>query len=134
MSSDVFDTLSAEHKTLLPLILDIQVSAQAGDIPSLLEKLAVGRQALTAELDAHMVLEDEVAFATIEEALGKEMVLPFRAEHSEIRALRDQVLAGVDAGRVSINLCLQFCDLIQAHMQREDAMLFPSALATLSGR
>lgn len=133
MNIDVFTTLSQEHETLLPLILDIQSVAEAADIPALVEKLIAGRQALTTELDAHIALEDDVAFATVEEALGKEIVLPFRSEHSEIRALRDKVIAGADAGRVSIDLCLQFCDLIQVHMQREDAMLFPSALTALPG-
>ncbi len=133
MNIDVFTTLSQEHETLLPLILDIQSAAEAADIPALVEKLIAGRQALTTELDTHIALEDDVAFATVEEALGKEIVLPFRSEHSEIRALRDKVIAGADAGRVSIDLCLQFCDLIQVHMQREDAMLFPSALTALPG-
>jgi len=133
MNIDVFSTLSEEHETLIPLILAIQAAAEVGDRPSLMEKLAAGRRALTAELDVHIVIEDDVAFATVEEVLGKEIVLPFRTEHSEIRALRDKVIAGADAGRVSIDLCLQFCELIQVHMQREDAMLFPSALTALPG-
>ncbi len=133
MNADVFTKLSEEHETLLPLILDIQLATETADIPALVEKLAAGCQALTTELDAHIVLEDDVAFATVEEALGKEVVLPFRLEHDEIRALRDKLIAGVDSGSVSVDLCLQFCDLIQAHMQREDTMLFPSALTALPG-
>jgi hemerythrin-like domain-containing protein len=131
MNIDVFTTLSQEHETLLPLILAIQVAAEAGDVPALVEKLIAGRQALTTELDAHIALEDDGAFVSVEEALGKEAVLPFRAEHSEIRALRDRMLAGAGAGRVSLDLCLQFCDLLLEHMQREDAMLFPSAYYAL---
>jgi hypothetical protein len=94
MSTDVFTILSQEHETLLPLILAIQASAEAGDVLSLIEKLTAGRQALTIELDAHIVLEDDGAFVSVEEALGKEVVLPFRLEHNEIRALRDRMLAG----------------------------------------
>ena len=131
MNIDVFTALSQEHEMLLPLILDIQSAAEATDIPALVEKLITGRQALTTELDAHIALEDDGAFVSVEEALGKEVVLPFRLEHNEIRTLRDQMLAGADAGRVSIDLCLQFCDLLQEHMQREDAMLFPSAYNAL---
>lgn len=126
MNIDVFTTLSQEHETLLPLLLAIQAAAEADDIAALVEKLTAGHQALTAGLDAHIGMEDDVAFAKVEEALGKEVVLPFRLEHHEIRVLRDQMLAGVHVGRVSIDLCLQFCDLIQAHMQREDVMIFPS--------
>jgi len=131
MNTNVFTRLSEEHETLLPLILDIQSTAEAANIPALIEKLTLGREELTTELDAHIELEEDVAFASVEEVLGQEIVLPFRAEHDEIRSLRNRVLAGVDAGRISIDLCLQLCDLIQAHMQREDAMLFPSTLAVL---
>jgi hypothetical protein len=126
MNIDVFTTLSQEHETPLPLLLDIQSAAETADIPALVEKLMAGRQGLTTELDAHIVLEDDGAFVSVEEALGKEVVLPFRAEHGEIRASRDRMLVGADAGRVSIDLCLQLCDLLQEQMQREDAMLFPS--------
>ena len=51
----------------------------------------------------------------------------FRTEHTEIRVLRDEVLSQADAGFVPFDLCMQLCDLIQSHMQREDMMLFPSA-------
>ena len=133
MNSDVFTRLCEEHELLLPLILDTQATAEAAHIPALIEELTNGRDALTTELDAHIELEEHVAFASAEEVLGLEIVLPFRAEHDEIRSLRDQMMAGVDAGRPSIDLCLQFCDLIQAHMQREDAMLFPPAPTALPG-
>src|SRR5712692_1110474 len=104
MNIDVFTTLSQEHETLLPLLLAIQSAAEAADIPVLVEKLIVGRQALTTELDAHIALEDDGAFVSVEEALGKEVVLPFRLEHSEIRALRDRMLAGANAGVAPIGL------------------------------
>jgi hypothetical protein len=70
MSTDVFTLLSEEHETLLPLILDIQSAADAGDIPALVEKLGAGHQALTTQLDTHMALEDNGVFVSIEEALG----------------------------------------------------------------
>ncbi len=124
---DVLARLSSEHDTLLPLIVNIQAAAEAGDHATLVARLKAGRAALTGELDAHIALEENVAFALIEQAIGEEFVTPFRSEHTEIRALRDEVLAGADAGDVPFGRCLQLCDLIQAHMQREDAMLFPSA-------
>lgn len=124
---DVLARLSSEHDTLLPLIMDIQAAAEAGDNATLVARLQAGRAALTGELDAHIALEEDVAFALIGQALGEELVAPFRSEHIEIRALRDKTLAGADAGDVPVGRCLQLCDLIQAHMQREDAMLFPSA-------
>ena len=131
-SKDVLARLSEEHETLLPLVMEIQRTAEARDIPALLKNLANGREALTTELDAHITLEEDDAFALIEQAVGEGFVAPFRAEHREIRTLRDKVLAGADAGSVPVNLCLQLCDLIQVHMQREDAMLFPSARDALA--
>jgi hemerythrin-like domain-containing protein len=125
---DVLARLSNEHETLLPLIEDIQTTAEAGDTAATVEKLKAGRAALTDELDAHIALEENEVFALIGQALGDDLVAPFRSEHAEIRALRDKVLMSADAGHVPVGLCLQFCDLIQDHMQREDAMLFPSAL------
>jgi iron-sulfur cluster repair protein YtfE (RIC family) len=128
MSTNVFTRLSDEHDTLLPLIVEIQTAAEAQDTTVLLAKLLAGRAALTGELDAHIALEEDVAFSIIGQAIGEEIVAPFRTEHTEIRELRDAVLAQADSGgRVSFSLCLQLCDVIQAHMQREDLMLFPSA-------
>jgi hypothetical protein len=66
MSTDVFTLLSEEHETLLPLILDIQSAAEAADLPALVEKLSAGHQALTTELDAHMALEDDGVFVSVE--------------------------------------------------------------------
>lgn len=80
MNIEVFTTLSQEHEMLLPLLLDIQSAAEAADIPALVEKLTAGRQALTTELDAHIALEDDSAFVSVEEVLGKEVALPFRVD------------------------------------------------------
>ncbi len=127
MSIDVLSRLSDEHETLLPLIAEIQAAAEAQDTSALLDELTAGRAALTQELDEHIRLEEDVAFSLIEQSVGEEIVIPFRTEHTEIRMLRDEVLSQADAGVAPFNLCLQLCDLIQTHMQREDMMLFPSA-------
>jgi iron-sulfur cluster repair protein YtfE (RIC family) len=129
---DVLARISEEHETLLPLVMEIQRTAEARDIPALLKNLANGREALTTELDAHIALEEDDAFALIEQVVGEGFVAPFRAEHKEIFTLRDKVLAGADAGSIPLNLCLELCDLIHEHMQREDAMLFPSARDALA--
>ncbi len=127
MNTNVLSRLSEEHDTLLPIIVEIQAAAEAQDETALIAELAAGRAALTQELDAHIALEEEVAFSLIGQAIGEEIITPFRTEHTEIHALRNEVLAQADAGVAPFNLCLQLCDLIQAHMQREDMMLFPSA-------
>jgi hypothetical protein len=61
---------------------------------TLLERRNAGRAALTGELDAHIALEEEVVFMLIEQAVGEEFVAPFRSEQTEIRVLRDEMLAG----------------------------------------
>ena len=128
MSANVFTRLSDEHDTLLPLIVEIQAAAEAQDIDRPACKTpGTDGQHSHEELDAHIALEEDVAFSVIGQAIGEEIVAPFRTEHTEIRELRDAVLAQADSGSAPFNLCLQLCDLIQAHMQREDMMLFPSA-------
>ncbi len=127
MNANVLTRLSDEHDTLLPIIVEIQAAAEAQDKSALFAELKSGRLALTNELDEHIALEEDVAFNLIEGAIGEEIVTPFRTEHTEIRALRDEVLSQADAGVAPFNLCMQLCDLIQSHMQREDMMLFPSA-------
>jgi hemerythrin-like domain-containing protein len=132
MSTNVLAKLTDEHDTLLPLIVEIQAATEAQDETALFAQLVTGRAALTQELDAHITLEEDVAFSLIGQVIGEEIVTPFRTEHIEIRALRDEVLSQADSGVVPFNLCLQLCDLIQAHMQREDMMLFQSAREVLN--
>lgn len=127
MSTNVLTRLSDEHDTLLPLIVEIQAAAEAQDKAALIEQLRIGRATLTHELDEHIALEEDVAFSIIGQAIGEEIITPFRSEHSEIRALRDEIFAQADSGKAPLGLSLQLCDVIQAHMQREDMMLFPSA-------
>lgn len=131
MSVNLLARLSDEHDTLLPIIIEIQAAAEAQDKVALFDELKTGRVALTQELDDHITLEEEEAFSLIGQSLGEEIVMPFRTEHTEIRALRDEVLSKTDAGIAPFDLCLQLCDLIQEHMQREDRMLFPSAYDVL---
>jgi hemerythrin-like domain-containing protein len=131
MSTNVLARLSEEHDTLLPIIVEIQAAAEAQDETALFAELIAGRAALTQELDAHITLEEDVAFSLIGRAIGEEIVTPFRTEHTEICALRDEVLCQADSGVAPFHLCLQLCDLIQTHMQREDMMLFPSTRGVL---
>ena len=132
MDTDVIFRLSNEHETLLPLIAELQAAAEAKDTAALLDELTSSRTALTQELDAHITLEEDVAFSLIEQSVGDGIVTPFRTEHTEIRMLRDEVLSQANAGVASFDLCMQLCDLIQSHMQREDMMLFPSVRDVLN--
>ena len=125
---DIFTQLSNEHTTLSPIIESIRAAVEAGEKITLLAQLAMNRAALSGELDAHIALEENEAFHRAEEAVGTDIVATFREEHTEIQALRDEMLAQAQAGTISFSLCLQFCDCIEVHMLREDAMLFPSVV------
>lgn len=128
---DIFTQLSYEHTTLAPVIESIQLAAEAGDKALLLARLAAARTALTSELDAHIRLEEDNAFNLAEQAVGAGLVDTFREEHTEIQALRDEMLAQAEQDTASFTVCLRFCDLIQTHMLREDTMLFPSVVTAL---
>lgn len=52
---------------------------------------------------------------------------PFCEEHSEIRALRDDVFARLQRGEPPYGPGLHLCELIWVHQQFDDLMLFPSA-------
>jgi hemerythrin-like domain-containing protein len=124
---DVFTQLSDEHATLSPIIEAIQAAAEEGNRETLLAQMAAHRAALASDLDAHITLEEEGVFSLAEQAVGPGIVGTFRAEHTEIQTLRDELFAQAEQAAVSFSLCLQFCDLIRTHMLREDEMLFPSA-------
>jgi iron-sulfur cluster repair protein YtfE (RIC family) len=109
----------------------MQQAAEIKDRAALKVYLIAAWDALTKELDAHMALEEEEAFPSIGRVLGETFLEPFQEEHREIRALRDLLLASVADGEAPADLCLILCDLIEAHMQREELALFPSACEAL---
>lgn len=123
----VLTDLSDEHRVLLPLIADVQRAAEEKDRAALKVHLDAAWDALTWELDAHLALEEETAFPSIGKTLGETMLKPFQEEHREIRALRDLLLESAAAGKVPPDLCLILCNLLVAHIQREETTLFPLA-------
>ncbi len=125
----LLDQLSAEHAELLPCtdkLLDL--SASSG--PELGELIASCAVKLQAPLDAHIAQEDDVLFPAYANASGAEgLVAQFRAEHRDIIALRDDLLAAWrDGDRSRLGpITAQLAELLGDHMRREDMMLFPSA-------
>ena len=128
---DVLAQLSAEHEQLRSLLEPLQAAAAAGDDAALRACVQSARHALAEELDAHIAVEEAEVFAAIAETLGVPLVAPFRAEHLEVRALRDEVFASVDRGQAPHDTVLRLCDLILDHQRREDLMLFASARESL---
>jgi hypothetical protein len=124
---DVLTQLTSEHKQLRSFLEPMQAAADAGDDTALRTCAESARCALAEELDAHIALEEAEVFAPLEEVLGAQLVHPFREEHLEVRAQRDDVFARVDRGEAPHDAVLRLCDLIFDHQHREDLMLFASA-------
>lgn len=124
---DTLAQLSQEHDALRILLERIEAAAEARDTVALSVSLEVARAALTTDLDAHISVEEAEAFSPIAEALGVGLVAPFYEDHVEIRATRDEVYARLERAEAPYAQALRLCDLILAHQQREDLMLFPSA-------
>lgn len=124
---DVLARLSAEHETLGAHLARIHAAAAVHNDEALAVAIGHASTALAAGLDAHIAQEEDDIFGVITEVLGEGLVSPFREEHTEIRALRDEVLGAVERGRAPHAAALTLCELILDHQQREDRMLFPSA-------
>lgn len=125
--TDILTQLSAEHDALRVLLTGIESAAEARDAAALAESLESVRVALTAELDAHIATEEAEAFAAIAGALGEGLVAPFREDHTEIRAARNEVYERLERGEPPYEASQRLCALLLAHQLREDLMLFPSA-------
>ena len=124
---DVQTQLSQEHEILRGHLARIMSAAERRDAGALAANLLEARTALTQDLDAHITVEETEAFTAISGALGADLVAPFCAEHSQIRALRDDLYAHLARGEALFEPVLYLCDVILAHQEREDMMLFPSA-------
>ncbi len=130
---DTLDRLSREHEDLRALLAPVESAAEARDAAALAASLESARGALTNELDAHIVTEETDVFTPVSTHLGEDLVAVFYEEHEEIRATRDDVFARLERGEAPYGPSLRLCELILAHQQREDLMLFPSAREALGG-
>lgn len=123
---DTINALSCEHEHLRILLERLQAAAEARDASALAETLTQERAALGSELDAHIAVEERSVFAVAETTLGEGFVMPFREEHRQIEALRDAVLRWNGEGALPYGECIELCERILEHQQREDMMLFPA--------
>lgn len=129
---DILAQLSTEHEYLRALLAHIESAAEASDVAALTQSLEQARNALATELDAHIATEEAEAFAAIASALGDDLVAPFRADHAEIRATRDEVYERLGRGEAPFEASQRLCALLLSHQLREDLMLFPSAREAVS--
>ncbi len=129
----LIDRLSAEHAELLPWterVLELAVGAGS----DLRNAIADHAAKIGGALDQHIAHEDEVLFPAYARASGAEgLVAQFEAEHRDIEALRDELLAAcerADPRRLG-EIAPRVAELLGDHMRREDLMLFPSAREVL---
>lgn len=123
----VLTQLSQEHKDLRVHMENIWCAVEARDAVALAESMEGARTLLTDELDAHIIMEEAEVFAVVSDTLGEGLVAAFYEEHVEIRSLRDEVFEHLARGEAPYEQCLRLAELILAHQEREDLMLFPSA-------
>ncbi len=119
--------LSAEHRELLPQLAGVSETAAAA--PATLHA-ALGRIAplLGLPLDEHIANEERELFPAYVAAGGDAGMLSFfTAEHREILALRNRLVAALEAEDPDEirSLAEQLADLLSSHIDREEEVLFP---------
>src|SRR5262249_54767550 len=84
-----------------------------------------------SDLETHFEVEEKVVFQEmrgIEEA--RSTIEELSEEHGQIRSLVDQMHRG--QGRQLASLLQQFADLLEAHIRKEERVLFPCYEQNLS--
>ena len=124
----LIDALSAEHRALLPeLARFAQEAASAEALKTAFARIA---PLIGLPLDEHIANEDHELFPAYAACGGDAGILAFfTAEHAEILALRNRLVAAME-GDEDIDtagfLAEQLADTLSSHMNREDEMLFPA--------
>lgn len=92
---------------------------------------AAGRnfRLFSEQLDSHFTLEEDRLFPALEKATGMSHgpTVVMRAEHIEIRSLRDEANAAIEAGQADQALAVldTLNVLIQQHNIKEENILYP---------
>lgn len=128
MDSDLLDLigqLEHEHDEVRAALARLDGLPAGADLTVVTATLGDLAPVLVAGLDQHSAAEDTILFPALGEGLGA-AAEAFAAEHVDIRAWRDQLYqAATVAERLAAAAELR--ELLQAHMEREENMLFPSA-------
>ncbi len=128
----LIDRLESEHVDVLQALKTVRVAVEAHDGAALREALEASGEEFGTALNLHIEAEDEHLFPQIAEMIGEGMVSVFVDEHVQIKALRDQVYERLAQGETDFDGCAELCELLSAHTQREDQVLFPSARGVLA--
>jgi hemerythrin-like domain-containing protein len=128
----LIDRLESEHVDVRHALDALGPAIKEGDGVALQGALAAGGEALGRALDVHSGAEDHDLYPQIAPMIGEGMVSAFAEEHVRIRALRDQVYETMGQGRADFDGCVELCELLGDHMEREDRVLFPAARSLLA--
>jgi len=151
---DVFDTMRADHRTVLERLLRLEADAErlaAGDArPGDEARVRAFVAHLEAQFGTHMCAEDELLYPALASALPdtRSSLAPLRGEHAELRAMLAALRSTLDepAGPArNEQLAVQakdLADLLRIHIRKEEAVVFavaerllpPDELAALGAR
>lgn len=134
MSGDPLRDFEAEHREALAELAQLEEAALGlrggGDTARHLATAARVQRVLSTAVRAHNEAEERALFPLLDD---DPTVPVFVEEHRQLRALEEDLVAGLEAGdppRVA-GIALRVVDLLRSHIEREDHMLFPSARAAL---
>ena len=125
----LIDALSAEHRALLPELARLaqEATASAESLKTAFERIA---PLIGLPLDEHIANEDRELFPAYAACGGDAGILAFfTAEHGEILALRNRLVAAIEDSddiEAARSLAEQLSDTLSSHMNREEEMLFPA--------
>ncbi len=120
-------TLEGEHVEVRDALAKIDSAVTVKNASALSDALTSASEVLGTALDSHSLAEDNDLFPAIAEMMGEGLVSVFVEEHTRIRSLRDQIYQAMDRGDADFERSGEFSELLGDHIDREDAMLFPSA-------
>ncbi len=124
--------LEQEHVDVRAALAKVNAAVDAEDSGALQAALRDGESVLGDGLNAHSAAEDDDLFPAIGEIMGDGLVSVFAEEHERIRSLRDQIYTAVNRGQADFEGSEEFSQLLTDHIDREDAVLFPSARGMLA--
>ncbi len=120
-------TLEGEHVEVRDALAKIDSAVTVKNASALSDALTSASEVLGTALDSHSLAEDNDLFPAIAEMMGEGLVSVFVEEHTRIRSLRDQIYQAMDRGDADFERSGEFSELLGDHIDRGDAMLFPSA-------
>ncbi len=135
MTGDPLRRFEAEHREVLGALARLEAAVlalEAGETPEAqLTTVREVRGILTAKVRQHNRDEERALFPLLE---GMAPCAPFEAEHHELRELEEELERALDGPAPAERMivpALGIVDLLRAHIERENEVLFPMARALL---